>query len=296
MPGTFLRPCERTHWRDVDLERLDRWAGDHHGLVTLGAARRCGVSTATSYRWFATGPLIAVHRGVARFPGAPVTTAQRIAAAVYACGEGAMASHRSAAQLWEVPRPETDPIDILLPVRALEAAVSGIVVHRPRDRKDLTPVLRQGIRTTNVLRTLCDLGAVDEPGVPAAISSVLLRNVVTPHDLQRAINTHARRGRHGVPALRRALDEWMIHGKPADSVLERAMNDLLLAGFVVVRFTYRAIHQRPQAVADCIRAALERWPARRPRSGRDLSQYREESRPEAGMRGIPRRWGSGGWR
>jgi len=226
-----------------------------------------------------------------------------------------MASHRSAAFLWGIARSTDDPVDVILSTRSRQRQLAGVSIHRPRDRRDLVPVHRDGIRTSNVLRMLCDLGAVDEPAVHGAVGHVLVKLLARPHDLERAINVHARRGRHGVPAFRRALEAWLIDGKPADSELERSMrallaryrlptatfhalivghevdfwvtgtpvvlecdgwehhgrtraqhdrdaerdNDLLLAGYVVVRFTYRAISHRPAAVAARIRAALDRW-------------------------------------
>ena len=42
-----------------------------------------------------------------------------------------------------------------------------------------------------------------------------------------AIARHSRRGRPGVPALRAALAEWVLDGKPVDSILEPAMRRLL---------------------------------------------------------------------
>ena len=98
-----------------------------------------------------------------------------------------------------------------------------MVVHRPRDRRDLKPVLRSNIPTTNVLRLLCDLGAVDAPAVVDAVGHVVTSRLASPVALQRAISRHTRRGRHGVPAFRDALANWLIDGKPVDSVLEPAM-------------------------------------------------------------------------
>ncbi len=212
----------------MDLRVISAIARRQHGVVSLAEARRRGaISRAGWYRAVADGRLEPLHPGVARLPGVPVTREQRIAAAVLAAGPGALASHRSAAFLWAVPRPADDPVDVILPVRSREATLEGVVVHRPRDRRDLKPVLRSGIRTTNVLRFLCDLGAVDAPSVHGAVGHVLLNSLARPHDLERAIDVHARRGRHGVPALRAALADWMLDGKPIDSVLERAMSELL---------------------------------------------------------------------
>jgi very-short-patch-repair endonuclease len=211
----------------MDLRRLDEYAENHHGLVTQPAARRLGISRSAWYRSTRDGTLELIFPAVARLYGSARSREQSIAAAVFAAGPGAMASHRSAAYLWGVPRPDTDPIDVILPKRARETTLDGVVVHRPRDRRDLTPVLRQNIRTSNVLRLLCDLGAVDPASVSAAVGNVVTNGLASPVALRTAIEVHARRGRHGVPAFRRALEEWVIDGKPVESVLETAMSKLI---------------------------------------------------------------------
>jgi very-short-patch-repair endonuclease len=224
----------------VELRAIDQYAQDHHGLITREAAMRHGLSRVGWYRALADGSLAAVHPGVARVYGAPITRTQQIAAAVFAAGRGAMASHRSAALLWGVPRPDTDPIDVMLDDRRRETTLPGVLVHRPRDRRDLSPVLRQNVRCSNVLRFLCDLGAVDEPSVSAAVGHVVTNGLASPRALRAAVEVHARRGRHGVPALRRALEEWIIDGRPVDSVLEKAMQRLIEAhGLPAVEFHAR---------------------------------------------------------
>ena len=195
--------------------------------MTRQAAERRGCRAPRGTGRSTRGLLDALHPGVARLVGSAETREQRIAAAVLAAGPGAMASHRSAAHLWGIPRPDDDPIDVMLTERRREAALDGVVVHRPRDRKDLTPVLRQNIRTSNILRLLCDLGAVDPPSVPAAVGHVVTNGLASPVALRTAVDVHARRGRHGVPAFRDALDEWVLDGKPTDSVLEPAMRRLI---------------------------------------------------------------------
>jgi very-short-patch-repair endonuclease len=211
----------------VELSNLDSYAAEHHGLVTRAAAIKRGISRATWYRALETGVLEPLYPGVARMYGAPPTREQAIAAAVLAAGRGAMASHRSAAHLWGIPRPEDDPVDVMLTERCREANLPGIVVHRPRDRRDLSPVLRHNIRTSNILRLLCDLGAVEPDAVNDAVEHVVTNGLASPVALRTAVEVHARRGRHGVPAFRRALEEWVIDGKPVDSVLESAMHRLV---------------------------------------------------------------------
>jgi hypothetical protein len=170
---------------------------------------------------------VPVHPGVARMPGTPITPEQSIAAAVLAAGHGAMASHRSALRLLGVPRPDDDPVDVMFVDRTRGLELEGVVRHRPRDRLDLSPLRRQNIPCSNILRALCDTGAVDAASVPDAVQHVVVRGLASPLQLLAAVRVHSRQGRAGLPALREALGEWIIDDKPADRKLESAMRELL---------------------------------------------------------------------
>lgn len=76
--------------------------------------------------------------------------------------------------------------------------------------------------TTNILRMLCDLGAVDEPGVNAAVGHVLTTGLASPSALDAALATHSRQRRHGVVALRTALADWMIDAAAATASSRRS--------------------------------------------------------------------------
>ncbi len=211
----------------MEVSKLALFAEEHHGLVTFAAAQRAGISTSTWHRAVRSNEIEQLYPGVARLHGSARSREQAIAAAVFAAGRGAIASHRSAARLWGIPRPEDDPIDVMLTERHRQASLPGVLVHRPRDRRDLSPVLRHNIRASNILRLLCDLGAVDPGAVVDAVGHVVTNGLASPVALRTAVEVHARRGRHGVPAFREALEEWVIDGKPVDSVLETAMRKLV---------------------------------------------------------------------
>lgn len=206
------------------MRRIERFATAHHGVVTLAAAQREGVGIDSWYRAHDHGQLERLHPGASRVVGSPRTRLQALTAGVLAAGRDALASHRTAAALWGIPRPDGDPIDVILPRRERRHRPSpGIVVHRPRDYKDLAGANRAGIPTTNVVRTLCDLGAVDASSMPGAVGHVLSARLATVKALDDGIARHSARGRAGVPAFRAALAQWLLDGKPADSVLELAM-------------------------------------------------------------------------
>ena len=211
----------------MQLRRLEPFVLANHGLVTLDAARRAGISDAAWYRACANGQVELLHRGVARVLGAPITQLQRIAAAVLAAGPGAMASHRSAALLWDLPRPAGDPVDLIMLARTSRGPLAGVTLHRPRDDVDLEPTRRCNIMTTKLLRALTDLGAVDPAGVHRAVGHVVTNGIASPAALRWALEVHARRGRSGVGALRASLDDWLFDGTALDSELERRMKRLV---------------------------------------------------------------------
>ncbi len=209
------------------LSDHDTWAREHHGLLTLAAS---GLSNDAWQRATRAGSLIEVHRHVARLPGAPITTRQRIAAAVLAAGDGAMASHSSAAVLWDLHDAAAAHgpfVHVTVRDARRHPRVNGVVLHRPTDRVRLRPQRRDGIACTNALRTLCDLGADDPTLVVPAVGRALRAGLVDLDALITATLEHGKQGRSGIPALRAAVDEWMIDHRPADSVLETAFANLV---------------------------------------------------------------------
>ena len=212
------------HLLGVELKRFDRYARLHRGLLDF---ERSGLTRSQWNAAVARGEVELRHRNVVRLYGSPTTAELRIEAAVLAAGHDALASHRSSVTLWGVERPADDPIDIILPQRSRRARLTDVVVHRPRDMQQLRPVWRHGIPTTDPLRTLLDLGAVDPDGVDAALARFVIDGYVTPRAVRTTLVRHAQHGRHGLVALRGALDRWSLGDKPADSDLEVLMGDIL---------------------------------------------------------------------
>lgn len=213
----------------VQLERIDQIARRHHGLISRAKAKNAGISRSTWYRAVASGQLDLLYPNVARLWGSASTLHQRALAAVWAAGGDALASHRTSASLWGIERPEDDPLDIMFPSRQRHALPAGVVIHRPRDLKDLRPIMRDKVPTTNPMRMLLDLGAVDPGAVEAAMITVMSSKVASPAAIRGALLRHARKGRHGITALRLALESWLGEELPPDSELEAAMARLIAA-------------------------------------------------------------------
>jgi very-short-patch-repair endonuclease len=208
----------------LDLRRL---AARQHGLVTLDEALAEGWSRATWHRAGANGALLPIAPSVAALPGSPDTPEQRILAAILARHGRAMASHRSAAYLWGVDIEGASPVDITGPDRGCRTNLDWVAAHNPRDVDDLRPVQRRGIPTTNPLRVLVDLGQVAPGAVAVALEHFLAEGLVDLRAVSAATVRHGRKGRHGIAALRTAVDTVTIDERPADSELEQAMTRLL---------------------------------------------------------------------
>jgi len=211
----------------MQLQRLDPFAARHHGLINSAAAHRLGVSRSAWYRAVASGQLELLYPNVARLWGAPSTFPQRALAAVWAAGPQALASHRTSARLWGVERPDDEPLDVMLRSRRHNSQPLGVLVHRPRDLLDMRPIVRFNVPTTNPLRMLLDLGAVDPDAVEPAMIDMLAARVVSPAALRSTLYRHSRKGRTGITAYRLALESWMGDELPPDSELEAVMARLI---------------------------------------------------------------------
>ncbi len=154
------------------------------------------------------GELDLLHPGIARLAGTPRTYTQRIAAVVWSFGGNALASHRAAMHLHGMALPGAAhlPVDVILAGRSRKLAADGVVVHRPTDGLRLAPHVIDGIRCTNVLRTLVDLGAVAPELVRDALGHALSTRLVDLGAVAAVLADHGRKGRAGVGALRDALD------------------------------------------------------------------------------------------
>lgn len=78
-------------------------------------------------------------------------------AAVLACGDGAVLSHRSAARLWRLLPPAAESIDVTCP--SAQIAREGIVGHRSVIAEDEW-LVEDGIPVTAPFRTIFDLATV----------------------------------------------------------------------------------------------------------------------------------------
>jgi very-short-patch-repair endonuclease len=150
-----------------------------------------------------TGRLHRVHQGVYAI-GHPILPRQgRFLAAVLAGGPGAVLSHRSAAVLHGLLSAMGNRIDVIAPNRRGRSP-AGIAAHRDGTLSAKDRVEVGGVPCTSVARTLLDLAAAKDRGLPHAITQA---EVERKFDLGEVVELLKRsKGRRGVARLRRAIE------------------------------------------------------------------------------------------
>lgn len=167
-----------------------------HGVMTVGQLVEAGLSHDAVRHRVKQGWLRRRHRGV-YLVGPLETPYSRALAAVLACGDGALLSHRSAAVLWGLVAPPMQAIHVTVgrDVRSRD----GIRVHRttihPADART-----KHGIPVTSPARTLLDLAATVEPA--RALNEAHVLRLVTDLSLDEQFSRYPRH--RGTRALREA--------------------------------------------------------------------------------------------
>jgi very-short-patch-repair endonuclease len=122
-------------------------------LLALGMGRRAVAGR------LERGQLHEVFRGVYAVGVRRISRRGRWMAAVLACGDAAVLSHRSAARLWQLLPPGAEWVDVTCPEAEVER--NGIIGHRSHLRGDEW-LVNDAIPATSPFRTIFDLAAVLE--------------------------------------------------------------------------------------------------------------------------------------
>ena len=152
-----------------------------------------------------------MHDEVYVVAGAPSTDLQRLWAALLAAGPSAVASRRSAAQLWNLRGIWAGPVPEITVPRDWADDLSGVVVHRSDHLRGVDVVQRtDGLRLTSPARTLFDIGrAVGPAAQESACIDALHRGVVS---YKKLVDVYARVGGKGRPGS--AAMRMFLQGSP----------------------------------------------------------------------------------
>ena len=207
-------------------DEIARLCAAHHGVVTRQQAFDAGLSTAQIRYRVAAGRWEQSRPGAYRIVGGTTSSLEPLAAAI-GVGIG-VASHRSAAALLSL-------VDEHPPCPELTTGLDGshhhdaVLLHRTADLSPGDTTTVDGLRTTNAIRTVLDLGArmtVDDL-LSVADRAVHLR-LVHPTRLNARFAALSTKGRPGAAATREVLRRLDPSRASTESELE-AMLDRLVA-------------------------------------------------------------------
>jgi hypothetical protein len=139
--------------------------------------------------------------------------------AVSAAGEAALASHQTAAFLWDLVGSRSKEIEVVTP-RWGRSQKPSFRVH---ESKDLLPedfARVDGIPATTAVRTVVDLGATARWLVEGALERGIRLGLFTLADVGAFVRRVARRGRRGVGVIRPLLEQRLRWDRATESELE----------------------------------------------------------------------------
>jgi hypothetical protein len=211
---------------NIDAQIADI-AALHHGVFSSEHLRRLGVSHRARQHRLDMGRWQLVHDRVFRIAGVPTTWKGAVLAACWAGGTRAVASHRSAAALWQVPGRRESTIELTCP-RWRRARHDGLLVHETTTLGIHDVTTLEAIPVTTIERTIFDLsGAVSASTVDLAIDNALRRELTDLAALAATLRRVGKRGRPGTQLLRRLLHDRSPELAVTESERERLLLRML---------------------------------------------------------------------
>ena len=200
-------------------------------MLSREQLRAAGVSDTAIDRAVANGDLHRVFRGVYARGHPRIGERGRMQAAVLACGEGAVVSHRSAAALLGLLEPAPAVVDVIAPGHR-GRKIDGIHAHLVRVPEVTETGDVAGIPCTSPGRTLVDLaGTVGDWALRGAFERAAARRLLDLRAVEAALGGERRRG---LAPLRKLIEEWRLaapvaRGQRLRSPLEAKVLPLLAA-------------------------------------------------------------------
>ena len=207
-------------------------------------------------------------------------------AAVLACGQGAVLSHRSAAELWQMLSGFSAPIHVTVAGDGGRATRPGVRVHRSSSLQKAQTTRRNGIAVTTTARTLSDLRRSESRQVVARAERVAAfkgwevgdeggGDAGVRSELERRFLRFCHRNGLAVPLVNELLapytvdflwprerlvvetDGWVAHRGRQAFEDDRARDAFLKArGYEVLRFSWRQLEHDPAFVLTLLRRYL----------------------------------------
>ncbi len=212
------------------LLRVAAVASKQHGVFTRADALDAGLSTGAVDRRLANGTWVRIAESVYGVAGAPATWERAVSLAVLSSGQGAVASHATAAHLHGlISRPKAIEVTVTTKGRPQRPHI----IHRSTDLLDEDICQVRGIRATNVVRALVDMGIPWREGLTVrALDEALRLHLATEREVARVLHRVARRGRNGAGVMRTIISERLGWNAITESEMEDEFLRILVAAGV----------------------------------------------------------------
>jgi hypothetical protein len=169
---------------------LDALLDSQCGVITRSQAIRCGVTVDAIRAKLRSERWQRVYRTTYLTFSGPIPRRSQIWAALLAAGEGAAASHFTAAELWGLNAWSRTQIHVTIPKVRRIAPLEGVVIHRSPNLEESRHPARVPCRT-RVEYTAADLiGLAERPDdVVDLLTSVCAKRLTTPPRLAEVIRS-----------------------------------------------------------------------------------------------------------
>lgn len=207
--------------------KLEALANKQLGLITHAQALEAGLGRFALSRLVRAGAWKRVLPRVFLRAGFHESAEERIAAACLWLGGSALASHRSAANLWGL---QVDVVGAEVSTRLADSRTApGVVVHRSADLAVEDRRMRRGIPVTSPARTIIDLAScLGEDALAYVVEEAWRRQLAAPDWVERRLQKLGGRGRPGAKRLAGLLADCRRRERPLESALEVRLWRLLL--------------------------------------------------------------------
>ncbi|MGI8460295.1 MAG: type IV toxin-antitoxin system AbiEi family antitoxin domain-containing protein [Solirubrobacterales bacterium] len=197
-------------------------AGRQHGVISLAQLVGLGLTPSGVRDRVARGALVRIHQGVYAVGHTALKREGHWSAAVLACGDGALLSHRTAAAQLSLRPTARSRIDVTVRRRGGRRSRKGLDIHRSSTLAPQDITLVDNIPTTSVARTLLDLAATLHRGALAqAFDRAEILRIFDMRVLEDVI--HRNPGHHGLRPLRALLSSLDPKSKHTRKELERRL-------------------------------------------------------------------------
>lgn len=214
----------------MDERLLNDLGARQHGLLNRSQAHQAGLSDAAIKRRIQSGRWQRLRTGVYVVGAVPSTWHQRVMGTCLGGGFDLVASHRTAARLWNLVGAD-GRIEVTV-TGERRVRLPGVRVHQSILLPELDRTTRAGIPVTSLARTVADVSSHQDPlTVGIWIDEAMRNHRLDLLDLRSCVARLTGPGRRDLRPLQAALARRLPGYDPGDSELEaRALRALTDAG------------------------------------------------------------------